>query len=58
MSDSPGWETIEAKLASIYGDPATKHWGTVMRYSAGGPDPLDGSVRTRLKDLRSRTGSM
>jgi suppressor of fused-like protein len=42
MSDSPGWEAIEAKLASIYGDQTPKHWGTVMRYSAGGPDPLDG----------------
>jgi len=42
MSANQGWEAIQAKLASIYGDPEPKHWGTVMRYSEGGPDPLDG----------------
>jgi len=42
MSEHPGWESIEAKLTSIYGDQTPKHWGVIMRYSEGGPDPLDG----------------
>jgi hypothetical protein len=42
MSDAPGWQAIEARLASVYGEQQPKHWGTIMRYSEGGPDPLDG----------------
>src|SRR5262245_45706547 len=37
-----GWKALERKLASVYGDQEPKHWGTVMRYTEGGPDPLDG----------------
>jgi hypothetical protein len=37
-----GWEAIQAKLTATYGAQEPKHWGTVMRYSDGGPDPLDG----------------
>ena len=47
MSDSDasahGWDAIDAALSRVYGDakPHT-HWGTVLRWSLGGPDPLDG----------------
>jgi hypothetical protein len=39
---TPGWEAIEAKLATVYGEQVPKHWGTIMRWGDGGPDPLDG----------------
>src|SRR5262245_17012651 len=46
MSDStyatPGWDAISTKLTTVYGNQEPKHWGTIMRYSDGGPDPLDG----------------
>lgn len=42
MYESPGIEAISAKLATIYGSQEPQHWGTIMRYSEGGPDPLDG----------------
>jgi hypothetical protein len=35
-------DAIAEKLAVVYGPQEPKHWGTVMRYSEGGPDPLDG----------------
>src|ERR1700750_40498 len=40
---SPGWDAIDRSLKEIYGDkePLT-HWGTVIKYMLGGPDPLDG----------------
>jgi suppressor of fused-like protein len=37
-----GWEAIQAQLTSTYGVEEPKHWGTIRRYSEGGPDPLDG----------------
>jgi hypothetical protein len=37
-----GWEAIIAKLTAAYGAQEPKHWGTVVRYTDGGPDPLDG----------------
>ena len=39
---TPGCDALNAKLASVYGKQEPKHWGTIMRYSDGGPDPLDG----------------
>lgn len=48
MSEEQGWEVIRAKFDSLYGQ-ETKHWGTVMRYSDGGPDPLDGVSAYRSK---------
>src|SRR5215470_8540320 len=50
MSNAPGLQAIEAKLGSIYGEQQPKHWGTVMRYSEGGPDPLDGISAYRAED--------
>jgi hypothetical protein len=42
MSERHGWEAIQATLTSRYGAQEAGHWGTVQRYSEGGPDPLDG----------------
>jgi hypothetical protein len=44
MSDgsAPGWDAIDAALASKYGARAPKHYGTVLKFAMGGPDPLDG----------------
>jgi suppressor of fused len=42
MSDAPGWDAIDAALAPIYSDSEPKHYGTIMRWRLGGPDPLDG----------------
>jgi hypothetical protein len=50
MSDAPGWEAIDAALARIYGDTQPHHWGTVVRWSLGGPDPLDGVSAYRRDD--------
>jgi suppressor of fused-like protein len=48
--DNDGWGAIQTKLDSIYGDQQPKHWGTVMRYSEGGPDPLDGVSAYKSED--------
>lgn len=42
MDGAPGWDAIDGALARIYGDTKPRHWGTVMRWSLGGRDPLDG----------------
>lgn len=42
MSERQGWDAIQEKLATVYGDQKSKHWGTIQRFSEGGPDPLDG----------------
>lgn len=42
MGDSPGWEAIDEALADVYGDVEPKHYGTIMKWRLGGPDPLDG----------------
>src|SRR5215469_6617677 len=41
VSVTPGWEAIEAKLATLYTQ-QPQHWGTMMRWGDGGTDPLDG----------------
>ena len=39
----PGWEAIDAEFNRIYPDqPSPLHYGTVIKYMLGGPDPLDG----------------
>src|SRR5262245_4865264 len=50
QSVTPGWDAIEARLATIYGEQEPKHWGTVMRFADGGPDPLDGISAYRGDD--------
>ena len=40
---APGWEAIDAEFNRIYPDqPNPLHYGTVIKYMLGGPDPLDG----------------
>jgi suppressor of fused-like protein len=43
VSEQNGWEAIESYLRRFYGavEP-THHWGTLISFRAGGPDPLDG----------------
>lgn len=40
--NTSGWDAITAQLARIYGDQEPLHWGTLIGYRLGGPDPLDG----------------
>ena len=40
--ESPGWEAIDKRLADFYRDQEPKHYGTVMKFMLGGPDPIDG----------------
>jgi hypothetical protein len=42
MSDTPGWDAIEAHLQPVNPGQEPKHWGTVMRYGEGGPDIFPG----------------
>ncbi|AWB43737.1 branched-chain alpha-keto acid dehydrogenase subunit E2 [Paenibacillus sp. CAA11] len=37
-----GWDAIDTALQKIYGDQEPKHYGTMISYMLGGPDPLDG----------------
>jgi hypothetical protein len=39
---APGWDAIASRLAPLYGDQEPRHWGSVVKYRLGGPDPLDG----------------
>lgn len=40
---TPGWDAITAEAERIYPEQKNpKHYGTVIRWSLGGPDPLDG----------------
>ena len=40
---APGWEAIDAEFNRIYpNQPNPLHYGTVIKYMLGGPDPLDG----------------
>lgn len=41
-SDAPGWDAITARLAEFYPDVEPQHFGTIIKYSLGGPDPIDG----------------
>ena len=47
---APGWDAIDAQLASVYGQQEPKHWGTVVKYMMGGPDPLDGISAYQCSD--------
>lgn len=45
MSDeiaAVGWDAIDQALAQVYGEQEPKHYGTLIPYSLGGQDPLDG----------------
>jgi suppressor of fused len=38
----PGWDAITAALEPVYKGKEPKHYGTIIKWSLGGPDPLDG----------------
>lgn len=37
-----GWDAIEQAMSKLYGKQEPKHYGTLVPYMLGGPDPLDG----------------
>lgn len=39
---SPGWDAISGALDRLYPGQEPKHYGTVIKWMLGGPDPLDG----------------
>ena len=40
---APGWDAIDSALSTVYGDAQpVRHWGTLLKWRLGGPDPLDG----------------
>jgi hypothetical protein len=41
-SSAPGWDAIDAHLGQLYPGAEPRHYGTLHRFSLGGPDPLDG----------------
>ena len=41
-SESPGWEAINRALEPLYPGAEPQHWGTLLKWRMGGPDPLDG----------------
>lgn len=40
--DPLGWLAIDRALETRYGAVEPRHWGTMVRWRQGGPDPLDG----------------
>lgn len=42
QTESPGWDAINGALSGIYPDVEPFHYGTMIAYRLGGPDPLDG----------------
>lgn len=40
--DAVGWDCIDNALEKIYSNQEPRHYGTIIRYSLGGNDPLDG----------------
>jgi suppressor of fused len=45
-----GWTAIDTALDQLYPGVEPKHYGTVMRWRLGGPDPLDGISIYRRPD--------
>ncbi|MBO3743786.1 suppressor of fused domain protein [Actinoplanes flavus] len=41
-SDAPGWDAIDARLETFYPGVEPLHFGTLIKFALGGPDPLDG----------------
>jgi suppressor of fused len=41
-SAAPGWEAIDRALEKQYPGQQPKHYGTIIKWSLGGKDPLDG----------------
>lgn len=41
--DAPGWLAIDSAIEKIYPGQEPRHFGSVIKYMMGGPDPIDGS---------------
>ncbi len=41
-NSSPGWDAIDKALDALYPGVEPKHYGTIMPYRLGGPDPITG----------------
>lgn len=52
QSDAPGWDAIDEVLEPVYGTQEPKHWGTVIPYALGGPDPIQGISAYRSERQR------
>lgn len=48
--EAPGWAAIDAALARTYGSAEPQHWGTIIGWRLGGPDPLDGISAYRREE--------
>jgi suppressor of fused len=42
VDETPGWSAIDAALERLYPGVEPKHYGTIIKWRLGGPDPLDG----------------
>ncbi|WP_067451574.1 suppressor of fused domain protein [Actinomadura macra] len=52
MDETPGWDAIDAALRPLYGDVKPYHLASVVKWSLGGPDPLDGiSIYARTEPV-------
>src|SRR5262245_37995508 len=50
--ETSGWDAIDKVLKPIYGDQEPKHFGTLVSYELGGPDPIRGiSAYKRLQPI-------
>ncbi len=47
---APGWDAISGACAGLHGDQEAKHWGTIISFRLGGPDPLDGVSAYEVAD--------
>src|SRR5687767_4519289 len=47
---TPGWHAIGEALSGVYHDVEPLHYGTVIKWRLGGPDPLDGISVYRRPD--------
>ncbi|MDY3555346.1 suppressor of fused domain protein [Gemmata sp. JC717] len=47
---APGWDAIDARLREVYGDQEPQHWGTVIKHTLGGSDPIDGISAYECRD--------
>lgn len=45
-----GWKAIDSRVEPLYPGQEPRHWGTLIRYCLGGPDPLDGISAYRAED--------
>lgn len=41
-AETPGWDAIDGRLAEFYPGVEPQHYGTIIKFALGGPDPLDG----------------